>query len=84
MEKYTVKMNQKYVIATLSSPTQYLVSKHWGKWAFTDNIEFATKTRTMKVAEIVKYNYYHDFGMDIELVILPVEIEYRLINEVNC
>lgn len=81
MEKYTVKLNRKYVIATLSSPTQYLLSKHWGKWAFTDNIEMATKTKTVNVAEMVKCNYYHDFGMDVDLIILPIEVEYRVVNE---
>lgn len=81
MEKFTVKTNRKYVIATLSSPTQYLVSRHWGNWAFTDNIEIATKTKTAKVAEIVKHNYYHDFGMDIDLVVLPIEVEFSIVKE---
>ena len=81
MEKHTVKTTRKYIIATLSSPTQYLISQHWGKWAFTDNIELATKTKTREVAKIVKANYHHDFGVDIDLVIIPVDIEYKMIKE---
>lgn len=83
MDKYVVKINRKYVIATLSSPTQYLVSQHWGKWALTDNIEIATKTKSQNVAEMVRSNYYHDFGFDIELVIVPIEVEYRLLKEIE-
>ena len=81
MEKFTVKLNRKYIIATLSSPTQYLVSRHWGNWAFTDNIEIATKAVSKKVAKMIRNNYYYDFGMDVELVILPIEVEFRVIKE---
>lgn len=81
MEKYTILYKRKYVIATLSSPTQYLLSRHWGNWSFTDNIEAATKAMSKKVANMILNNYYHDFGMDVELAILPIEIEYRIIDE---
>lgn len=81
MEKFAVKLNRKYIIATLSSPTQYLVSRHWGNWAFTDNIEVATKAVSRKVAEMIRDNYYYDFGMDVELVVLPIEVEFRVIKE---
>ena len=74
---------RKYVFATLSSPTTYLVSQHWGRWCFTDNLEIATKAISRNVAEIILGNYYHDLGHDIPLVIVPIEIEYKLINEVN-
>lgn len=81
MEKHIEKVVKKYVIATLSSPTTYLVSRHWGNWYFSDDIGIATKAMTKKVAEMIRSNYYYDFGADVELIIVPVEIEYRLINE---
>lgn len=79
----TELVKHKYVFATLSSPTTYLVSQHWGNWSFTDNLEIATKAVSKNVAEIILSNYYHDLGYDIPLVILPLDIEYKLVNEVN-
>jgi len=67
----------------LPSPTQYLVSRHWGNWAFTDNIEIATKAMSPKVAAMIKNNYCHDLGMDVELVIIPIEIEYKILKEID-
>lgn len=79
--RYLEKRIRKYVIATIAESTAYLMSLHFGNWCFTDDIERATKTMTLKMAKQVRDNYYHDYGQDIELAIIPIEISYELINE---
>ena len=44
MRKQVEKTMTKYVIATLDFPTSYVRALGWGKYVFTDNIEYATKT----------------------------------------
>lgn len=80
-QKITEKVVNKYVIATLSSPTKYLVSLHWGRWALTESIEAATKTYSRKLAESVLSNYLTDVDQDAEMVVLPIEIEYSFLCE---
>jgi len=36
-----------------------------------------------KVAAMIKNNYCHDLGMDVELVIIPIEIEYKILKEID-
>ncbi len=80
-QKITEKVLNKYVIATLSSPTKYLVSLHWGRWALTESIEAATKTYSRKLAESVLSNYLTNVDQDAEMVVLPIEIEYSFLRE---
>lgn len=84
MERYLEKKIRKYVIATLGYPTLYL-KKIPGKeeYMFSEDIEYATKTMNVGLAEQIKNYYYQDIGCDVELVIVPVEITYELIDETN-
>ena len=84
MERYLEKKIRKYVIATLGCPTLYL-KKIPGKkeYMFSEDIEFATKTMSANLAEQIKGYYYQDIGFDVELVVLPMEITYELIDETN-
>lgn len=84
MKEITELVLNKYVIATFDNPTQYLVSEHFGKYSFTDNIQTATKTNSKKLANDVKNYFYQDTKLtDMELVVLPIKIEYKLINELE-
>ena len=83
MKKYIEKKTKKYVIATTDG--KYLRKDVLsGEYYFIEDIEIATKAEKLSVAkDFLKY-YYHDTNMsDIELVIIPVEITYELINETN-
>lgn len=83
MNKVSVKKENKYVIATLGNPTLYLM-KIAGKneYYFTDDIVVATKTTSRKIATDVLTYYYLDTGNeDVELVIIPLEINYSLVDE---
>ena len=80
--KYLEKKIVKYVIATLDNPTFYLHKTLQKKeYTFTDDIESATKAANKKVAEIIKEYYKMDTGDTSNLVIIPVEVSYCLINE---
>ena len=80
--KILEKKITKYVIATLDNPTLYLKKIYQQKkYVFSEDIEYATKTMSRDVAKIILDYYYSDTGDDIELVIVPVEITYSLINE---
>ena len=73
----------RYVIATFGNPTTYL-SRINRKYCFIDNLKECTKYATKSVAnEIIKYFYLETKLTEIELVVLPLKIEYRLINETN-
>lgn len=75
------KKIRKYVIATLTNPTMYLQSLHFGKYAFLD-IVGATKFMTKGMANNMISFYRHDLcDYETELVVLPVEITYELIKE---
>ena len=82
MDKLLEKKVTKYVIATLDAQTLYLKKVYQQKkYVFTDDIEYATKTMTKDVAQIILDYFYSDTGDNIDLVIVPVEITYHLINE---
>lgn len=80
MKKYLEKKIIKYVIATLDNPTLYL-KKTWGttEYCFVEDIEIATKGVKKHVMEQVLKYYYFDTGLDTELVIVPIEITYKII-----
>ncbi len=83
-KKYIEKKVRKYVLATLDQPTLYLLKHPFQKeYLFTDDIEAATKTIKMDVAQYVRNFYYMDTGAKIDLVIIPIDITYELIDETN-
>ena len=74
----------KFVIATLSSPTMYLYKKPGEyEYKFYKSISRAIFTVEREVAQMLLDEYKQVTGDDIELVVLPVEIEYELVNESN-
>ena len=83
IDKHVEKKCLKYVIATLDNPTMYLRYLLNRKYSFVDDIEQATKTLDYALAENIKGYYYKDTGMDTELIIIPVEITYELINTMD-
>ena len=81
IDKYIEKKIRKYVVATIDG--KYLKKNVLkGKYSFIDDIEVATKTlnyETMK--DVLRYFYYDTNMNDLELIILPIDITYELINE---
>ena len=72
-----------YVIATLGSPTMYLCRIN-GEYYFADNLKECTKFTERNIGEAYKHYFYQDTGLrEIDLVVLPLKIEYRLINEMD-
>ena len=83
MDNYLESTLERYVIATLDTPTDYLVFKD-GNITFTKQISRATKTAGRSTAKIIKNEFYSYTGRtDIELVVLPIRISYEIINEGN-
>lgn len=84
MKKYLEKQERKYVIATLDRETYYL-KKTPAKieYEFVTDIAMATKAKTYKLADQIKNYYYHDTNSNLDLVVVPVEITYELIDETN-
>lgn len=84
MKKYVEKIDRKYVIATLDIPTQYLRKDVLGgTYCFVDDIEVATKTSRKSIATEVLQYFYRDTGINMELVIVPVDITYEIVDEEN-
>ena len=74
---------KRYVIATLDSPTTYLIFKD-ENITFTRQISRATKTAGRATANAIKNEFYAYTGRtDIELVVLPIKISYELLKEEN-
>ena len=81
MNDYLESALDRYVIATLGSPTTYLIFKD-ENITFTKQIERATKTVGRKTANAIRNEFYSYTGRtDIELVVLPIRISYEIINE---
>lgn len=83
-KKYLQKRIRKYVIATLDIPTFYLQHMGGKNWQFVDDIEIATKTMGKGLANQLKNLYYLDTGRrNEELVVVPVEISYDIVEDIN-
>ena len=83
MDSYLESVLDRYVIATLSNPTAYLIFKD-DKITFTNQIYRATKSVGRTTANNIKNEFYAYTGRtDVELVILPVKISYEIIKEKN-
>lgn len=81
MENYLENVLNRFVIATLETPTRYLVFKD-NNITFTNNIARCTKSVSKTTARAIRDEFYTYTGMtDIELVILPVKISYEIIQE---
>lgn len=81
MNSYLESTVDRYVIATLDSPTNYLVFKD-DNITFTRQISRATKTAGKITANTIKNEFYAYTGRnDIELVVLPIRISYEIIIE---
>lgn len=81
MQNYLESVLERYVLATLDSPTQYLIFKD-DDISFTKHIHRATKTAGKKTAQSIRDEFFIYTGLtDVELVVLPVKISYELILE---
>lgn len=82
MKKYLEKKVRKYVIATLGSPTLYLKKTPTkNEYYFVEDIELATKTMSKVTGENVLHYFYVDTGINMELVVVPIEITYEIIDD---
>lgn len=81
--KHLEKRIRKYVIAALSSPTMYLYKKPGTQeYKFFKDIEKSIKFIDKEDAEDTIRMYQKNVGdVELELVILPLEIDYYLIEE---
>ena len=83
MDTYLESVLGRYVIATLDTPTTYLIFKD-DNITFTKQISRATKTAGRATANAIKNEFYAYTGMtDIDLVILPLKISYEILKEEN-
>ena len=83
MDNYLEGTLKRYVVATLDNPTTYLVFRD-GNITFTTQMYRATKTVGRITANAIKNEFYAYTGRtDIELVVLPIQISYEIINEEN-
>ena len=81
MKNHLENILDRFVIATLETPTRYLIFKD-NNITFTNNIARCTKSASRNTARTIREEFYAYTGMtDIELVILPVRISYEIIRE---
>ena len=84
MDKALEKEVIKYLIVSIdkSGKTVYLHSMHNHKWEITPDIERATKTYNRRLANMILENYYYDIHpQDEQWLIMPVAIQWHLVNE---
>lgn len=83
MDNHLESILNRYVVATIESPTAYLIFKD-DNITFTKQISRATKTVGRATANTIKSEFYAYTGRtDIELVVLPVRISYEIVKEEN-
>ena len=51
------------------------------EYYFVEDVEVATKTMSKKLADSILNYYYSDTGLDTELVVVPIEITYEIIDD---
>lgn len=85
MIKHIEKMKEGYVLCTLdkNGNTGYLRSLHEpGKWEVVYDIEMSTKYANDEAANMSYWLYKNEMGNNAgEFVMIPFEIEYRLLQE---
>lgn len=79
MNKFKEKELKKFVIADLSNPTNYVMSKRNGNYCLIDNIVAATKFINKNVANNICEECKQNTGID--LVVIPINIIYEIIEE---
>lgn len=79
MNKFKEKELKKFVIADLSNPTNYVMSKRNGNYFLIDNIVAATKFISKNVANNICEECKQNTGID--LVVIPINIIYEIIEE---
>lgn len=85
-KKYLEKKLHRYVIASPDTG-YYLVKTGFGKapsYEFSKSIVKATKVSSVIDAKFVIECYHKDTGDTMDLVGIPLEITYELINETIC
>ena len=81
MKNHLENVLDRFVIATLETPTRYLIFKD-NNITLTNNIARCTKTVSRTIARTIRDEFYAYTGMtDIEFVILPIKISYEIIQE---
>lgn len=82
LKQHRIKTIVKFVIATFSSPIMYIYKKPGeNEFKFMKDVEKATKTLEREDAEYIIHQYHYNTGDDIDLVALPLMIEYSLIEQ---
>lgn len=79
MRKFKEKEVKKYVIADLSNPTNYIMSKRNGVYCFINNIVGATKFVNKTIAQVICNECFQEY--DIDLVVIPILLTYEIIEE---
>ena len=79
MNKYKEKELNRYIIADLSQPTNYIMSLRDAKYCLIDNIVTATKFRSRKIADEICAECMRNTGF--ALVVVPLTITYEIIEE---
>lgn len=84
MEKVLEKQLRRYVIAYIGQDGQ---ARYLGRkkqlWFITPDITQAAKTRNRALAQDLLSYYRQEVTKDIELAVIPLEITYELIKEVE-
>lgn len=76
---YLENILERYVLATLDTPTKYLIFKG-DVISFTSNIARATKTVSKGTANAIRNDFYSYTGRtDMELAVVPLRITYELV-----
>jgi hypothetical protein len=79
MNKYKEKEVKKYVIADLSTPTNYVISKRNGNYCLIDNIAASTKFVSKNTANAICIECVKNTGLN--LVVIPIMVTYEIIEE---
>lgn len=80
MKFYKVLRRQRYVMATLSSPIQYLKYLGDGVWGFTKNISLASKTEDWNLASELIQCHLNDTGDTTEIAPILIDITYSIVD----
>lgn len=80
MKFYKVLNRQRYVMATLSSPTKYLRYLGNGVWALTDNIALASKTEDWNLASELIQCHLNETGDTTEIAPILIDITYSIVD----
>lgn len=82
-KNHLVKTSHRFIVATLDNPTQYL-RKNMDEYSFTDNIIYSTKCVGLEAAYFLKLGFIKQFKKNnIELVIIPLNIDYSLVEDTD-